>query len=326
MKDLSIPGRIVTALAAIIFLASIISLADNNSGAIRTLDFIREPAIYLAAVLLVVAPLVLGRGLAPAAGLLAGSMAINFWSLWPYTPVAPEELPLGTASEDAGCMSLLAFNVLQDNEDYARTARLIERIDPDILFLTETNQAWIDAMEPQVARYGYRLDQPLDNKYGKLFASKVPVVKAEYSDTFDDETPTLYATLRAPNGARFELIGLHPRPPMPGRSTAKRDASIAEAGQKTPDGLANVVAIGDFNDVPWSDTTQNFRALGDYSDPRAGRGSFATFPASYAYVGWPLDQFFVKGKVSVQDLEIGEEVGSDHLPLMARFCVDHDGR
>jgi hypothetical protein len=30
----------------------------------------------------------------------------------------------------------------------------------------------------------------------------------------------------------------------------------------------------------------------------------------------------VKDGVKVERLEIGEDVGSDHLPLMARVCVD----
>ena len=86
--------------------------------------------------------------------------------------------------------------------------------------------------------------------------------------------------------------------------------------------IGNVLAIGDFNDVPWSRTTERFREEGNFLDPRAGRGSFASFPADYAWLGWPLDQIMVKDGVKVERLEIGEDVGSDHLPLMARVCVD----
>ncbi len=135
------------------------------------------------------------------------------------------------------------------------------------------------------------------------------------------DTPTLYATLRLANGSAFEFIGLHPRPPLPGESTKKRDANITRAGSITPDKLADVLVMGDFNDVPWSSTTTRFREDGDYRDPRAGRGTYATFPASMAFIGWPLDQIMVKNAVRVQSFEILENVGADHLPVKGRFCV-----
>ena len=186
----------------------------------------------------------------------------------------------------------------------------------------ETDAAWIDALEPQLERYGYRIDRPLDNSYGMVFATRLRVDRAAMVDTIGADAPTLYATLRMADGARFEVIGLHPRPPLPGQATDTRDANIARAGSQTPEGLGNVLAIGDFNDVPWSRTTRGFVREGGYLDPRAGRGSYASFPASYALLGWPLDQIFVKDGVKVESLEIGENVGSDHRPLLASVCVD----
>ena len=79
--------------------------------------------------------------------------------------------------------------------------------------------------------------------------------------------------------------------------------------------------MGDFNDVPWSHTTSQFKAEGNYRDPRAGRGSFATFPADYVTFGWPLDQLFVKNDVRLESFAILDDVGSDHLPLVADVCV-----
>ncbi len=285
------------------------------------LDFIREPLIYFSAFLLVVTLFVTRKGRWPIVGMLAVTIAIHLWRIWPYTFIAPAEVPLPDTVDGASCATVLSFNVLQSNEEYDRTAALIDRVDPDILLLMETDTVWQTRLEPQLSRYRHRLDMPLGNTYGMLFASRVEVETAEFSNTFGEGTPTLYATMSMGDGARFELIGLHPRPPLPGESTAERDASIAAAGARTPDGVANALAIGDFNDVPWSETSEYFRKAGQYNDPRAGRGSFATFPADYAILGWPLDQIFVKGNVKVEELEIGEDVGSDHLPLVAKVCV-----
>ncbi|UVI40694.1 endonuclease/exonuclease/phosphatase family protein [Qipengyuania spongiae] len=286
------------------------------------LDFVREPSIYLAALIGVLAVFFVRRGRWVAIALLAGTVAINLARIWPYSFLAPAQIPLPDHVDGMSCAKVLSLNVLQTNDRYQRTADLIDRVDPDIVLLMETNGQWLDALEPQLSRYGYRLERLLDNTYGMIFATKLDVDRAAMVSATDTDTPTLYATLRTDDGARFEVVGLHPRPPRPGRSTENRDAIIARAGARTPDRLSNVLAIGDFNDVPWSRTTQNFREEGGYLDPRAGRGSYATFPASLVTFGWPLDQIMVKDGVKVESLEIGPDVGSDHLPLLARVCVD----
>ncbi|WP_168157326.1 endonuclease/exonuclease/phosphatase family protein [Erythrobacter sp. QSSC1-22B] len=322
MRSLSWAGRILLALAALLLLATLVSLIGTNRGVVRMLDFVREPTIYLAALLAVLALFLARPRRLLVIGMLVVTIAVNLWRIWPYTFLAGSSVPLPDDVDGMSCARVLSLNVLQSNDRYEETAALIERTDPDILLLMETNQAWLDALEPQLARYGYRLDRPLDNRYGMAFATRLRVDRAAMVDTVEADTPTLYATLRTDDGARFELIGLHPRPPLPGRSTAERDANIARAGAQTPDGLGNVLAIGDFNDVPWSSTTRRFVREGGYLDPRAGRGSFASFPADKLALGWPLDQIFIRDGVKVASLEIGESVGSDHRPLLARVCVD----
>ncbi|GMM92780.1 endonuclease/exonuclease/phosphatase family protein [Qipengyuania sp. MTN3-11] len=303
-------------------LLALVSLWPTNRGMVRMVDFVREPAIYLAAASAVLAGLFGGRSRWIAVAMLTGSAAINLVRLWPYSFLASAQVPLPDDVDGMSCADVLALNVLQSNDRYDRTATLIERVDPDILLLMETDEAWLDALEPQLSRYGYRLDRPLDNTYGMAFATRLEVDRAAMVSNTGNNTPTLYATLRTGDGARFELVGLHPRPPLPGQSTEARDASIARAGARTPDQLGNVLAIGDFNDVPWSRTTENFREVGGYLDPRAGRGSYATFPAGLTALGWPLDQIMVKEGVKVESLEIGPDVGSDHRPVIARVCVD----
>lgn len=325
MKTLSLLGKILLALAVVLLLVTLISLWGTNRGMVRSLDFVREPAIYLAAIIGVLALFFARPKRLLVIGVVMLSIGINLWRIWPYTALAPASIPLPDDVDGMSCARVLSFNVLQSNDRYADTAALIERVDPDILLLMETNETWVRELQPILSRYAYRLDRPLDNTYGMAFATRLNVERAEMIANTDANTPTLYATMQMGDGVRFEMIGLHPRPPRPGRSTAARDANIARAGRETPDNLPNVLAIGDFNDVPWSTTTQKFVHEGGYLDPRAGRGSFATFPAQWAFVGWPLDQLFVKQGVKIESFRLGEDVGSDHLPIIADVCADPAG-
>lgn len=314
-------GWVLLALAIVQFLATSISLYPTNRGIVRLLDFVREPSIYISGLLVVLALFVARpvRWFVIAIAVL--SAVINLFRMWPYTMLAGSQVPLPEDVDGMSCVKVMAFNVLQTNDRYGDVAAMIERVDPDVLLLMETNGTWIDALEPQLARYAYRLTEPLDNKYGMAFATRLQVERATMVANTSSNTPTLYATMRVGDGARFEMIGLHPRPPLPGESTQKRDENIARAGTQTPDRLDNVLAMGDFNDVPWSRTTQNFVHEGGFSDPRAGRGSYPTFPAGKTWVGWPLDQLFVKNGVKVESFERLEANGSDHLPMLANVCV-----
>ena len=314
-------GKILLVVASLKLLATLVSLVPTNRGIVRILDFVREPSIYLSIVLIVLAILFAKRWRWPVVAILAVAIAINLYRLWPYPSLAAAEIPLPDETDGLSCARVLSLNVLQKNDQYDRTAALIEREAPDVVLLMETNQAWIDALQPVLSQYGFRRDMPLDNKYGMAFATNLTVDRAEMIANTNADTPTLYATMRMADGALFELIGLHPRPPLPGESTESRDENIAKAGARTSGDTQNVVTIGDFNDVPWSRTTQNFVAMGGYADPRVGRGTFATFPADYSFFGWPLDQLFVKNGVKVKSFRVLEDVGSDHLPIVADLCV-----
>jgi len=248
------------------------------------------------------------------------------WQLYrvlPYTPLVPTDIER-VAEGDAqgeGCFSLLTLNVLQKNREYGRTIDLIRRFDPDIVLLTETDQAWADAVAGVLADYPGRIDRPLDNTYGIMFASRLPMSNASIQDLAQKDTPSVFATLEA-GGHSFRVIGLHPRPPKPKQDTEERDAEIVVAARMARDLKMPVLAIGDFNDVAWSDTTRLFTDIGGLLDPRKGRGTYASFPANMVWLGWPLDHLFVTEEFLLGDMEVGKQVGSDHRPFMARLCLD----
>lgn len=306
--------------AGVMLVASILSMLPSDQWFIRALDMVRQPALYLAA-LLGVLSLFAARGwhlgLVVAFAIVA---LIQLWRLWPYLPFARETVTLYAGAEQS-CFTALSLNVKQRNIGYAEVARLIERENPDLLFLMETNDQWLDALRPALASYPQTFTQPQDNAYGLAFATRLPLVRARTEDNTSANTPTLYATLTGPTGDPFEFIGLHPRPPLPGQDTDARDASILRAGIETPDRLASALVMGDFNDVPWSGTVVTFRQGGNWRDPRLGRGTHQTFPADYVWAGYPLDHVMVKGGAQVRSFKVLDDAGSDHRPVRAEVCV-----
>ena len=79
--------------------------------------------------------------------LMIAACGSQLWRIRPYTPFHAVEMKLAPhgPSEIRVLSSLL--NVIED-------------FDPDILFLMETDQTWIDAVQPAHARYSTVLREP----------------------------------------------------------------------------------------------------------------------------------------------------------------------
>lgn len=307
-------------LACVLLLISLLSAINSNEWWIRTWDF---PRVQILAAMFVVAALLIAVD-RPLRWWLTVPLAITagwqFYRVYPYTPLAAPEVAVSESGAAAGqCFSVLSYNVLQDNRDYGPSLAMLRELDPDILLLLETDAAWQEALEPTLARYPTRLDRPLSNTYGLIFATRLPATDARIENLAEPDTPSVTAQLTA--GAPFRLVGLHPRPPQPGQDTEERDAEIIVAAMSAARHSLPTLAIGDFNDVAWSDTSQRFKRIGGFLDPRIGRGTFATFPAQWPWLAWPLDHLFITPEFTLRRMRVAGNYGSDHRPIYSELCL-----
>jgi len=314
---------VLCVIAALLLLVVLISLIPSDMWLIRTVDLVRAPMSYLAALLLIVTLFVGPRWRWITVVMFALVIGINVARIWPYSAFAEEQLSLAEAGQRTGgpeCFSAMSVNVKVKNTQYAMLADQVRRYDPDLLFLMETDRAWVDALEPVLGEYDHVQSHPQPKAFGLVFATRLPVLKSNVVENTYRDTPTLYATIQPQGWPPVEFIGLHPKPPLPDWNTQMRDRNIVRAGVQTPDRLPNAFVMGDFNDVPWSRTTTKFRETGDWRDPRIGRGTYPTFPADMRPIGWPLDQLMLKGRLELQAFEVLPDNGSDHRAVLARFC------
>ncbi|MBC2776930.1 endonuclease/exonuclease/phosphatase family protein [Parasphingopyxis marina] len=310
--------------AGLAILVSLLGAFPSNQWWIRVWDFPRLIIFALGALALLALIALPFRGRWPIVGLLVAALGYQLWFIFPYTrfaPVEAERIALTEAERRDHCFTLLSLNVLQDNRDYGRTRRLIEETAPDMLLLMETDRTWQRELDPLLSGFGQRFDAPLPNKYGMIFATNLPVAGGRIENLAEPGTPSIHGVARTRSGRPFRFAALHPRPPHPGQDTEERDAELAIAARRIQSTGLPAVAFGDFNDVGWSRTSQLFRRLGEFVDPRIGRGFYATYPASWPAFRWPLDHLFFSEEFALSALETGEPVGSDHLPVHAEICL-----
>jgi endonuclease/exonuclease/phosphatase (EEP) superfamily protein YafD len=312
---------LVWLVAVLIVILTVVPLWDTSTWWVRVMDFPRLQIAVAGCVVILAALLLLsGSSRLVVLAMMLVATGYQLWRIFPYTHFAAVEVELAPVDPDT--VRILSANVLMENTRHDLVRDAIAAYDPDILLLMETDQVWIDALEPALGRYPTVLREPIDNHYGMVFATRLDVRDARIVRLTKDDTPSVFAELDTSGGTRFRFVGLHPQPPIPGQSTKERDAQILYAARFAARSGMPMVVTGDFNDVAWSDTSQLFKHVGQYVDPRIGRGFFASFDANRWFLRFPIDQFYVTPDIAVVSIERLAYVGSDHFPMAGAIRLD----
>ena len=318
----SVLDVLVVAIGVTVTVVTLLPLSQSYRWWIRGWDFPRLQIAVIAVIGLALAALTGGiLGLVVALAML-GCLAYQMFRITPFLPWLSQDFALGP--ERDGDTSLMALNVEMENERRADVAEAIREENPDVLLLMETDQTWIDDLASVLEGYQTVLTVPQDDYYGMIFATRLKVHAASVERLTRDETPSVFATLEDSSGRKFDFIGLHPVPPVPGEDTVERDLQTLYAARFARKSDTPVVVMGDFNDAVWSDTSLTFKHAGEYLDVRVGRSLYPSFHARYRWFRCPIDQFYITEGIVLSRFCIGRYVGSDHFPVYARIRPDQD--
>ena len=249
------------------------------------------------------------------AGLLLLSIIYLVHKIWPYTRFAKKEMKRTPGNDPDNQIRIFSANVLQDNREYGRMLDQIRSCDPDLIFLLETDAAWAQAMNSLQQDYPHTLLAPLENTYGLLLYSRLPLDNAKINFLVKEDIPSIEAVVRLPSGLNIKIWGLHPEPPVPHESlyaTAK-DKELMKVALKARASLLPCTVFGDLNDVAWSHTTELFRKTSELLDPRRGRGFYSTFSAHHSLIRYPLDYIFCSREFGLVEMRRLPKNGSDHF-------------
>ena len=318
---MSLITNIALAFGAVLVLwATVAPFFPSKKWWIRGWDF---PRVQIAIVGLILVPLIwFFSDWAPELVVLLLALALVYQGLriLPFTPLWRKEVRMAEADE--GTIRVVSANVEMVNEDHESFLEVAREEDPDILFVMETDATWGRALDPVLAGYDTVLRELKDNYYGLVFATRLEVIRAEVVYLTPDDTPSVFAHLKDKAGREFRFIGLHPQPPVPGVDTDERDAETYYAALFARKTSLPIVIMGDFNDSAWSDTSRTFQLIGEYLDPRVGRGMIASFDARSRFLRVPIDQMFMSQEIALSAYRRGPFVGSDHYPMIAEFSAD----
>lgn len=332
----SVIGVIVATIAGICLLASFLPLVPVAHGLVRSFDFCRLQVIAISALTLLAALVDLYIVWPPtvpamaAAAMAAAAILIQSIHVVPFTPFFRKQTVwFGGNPDSVPTLSVLASNVKQGNRDYDGVKKLISKKKPDLAVFMEVDRAWADALRAALSGFSEVIECPQDNTYGMVLASRYPLDDRSIEFLLNEEVPSIFVTLRLPDGEKIRVVALHPEPPLPIRDTVGRDAEILLVGEMAREEEGPMIVTGDLNDVAWSRTTRRFLRVSRLLDPRQGRGQYNSFDARYWFLRWPLDHIFHSRHFELIDIERQPFVGSDHFPMYYRFALtknDRNGR
>lgn len=256
--------------------------------------------------------------------ILAIALAYQLHSVFVYTPLYNTEAKDSNRQTGENSFTLLVSNVRMENEDKESFHQMVKKVDPDVLLINEPNHHWAASISELGSDFPYTISFPLENTYGMMLLSKLPLTESSVNFLVQDDIPSIFTKITLHSGVKIDFYGVHPEPPKPGTDTYERDTELLIIGREIKESKNPTVVAGDLNDVGWSATSKLFRKYSKLVDPREGRGLYNTYSVFIPLFRYPLDHIFYSKEFGLLTLEKLDDIGSDHFPIFIGLNFEPD--
>jgi len=304
----------------IIVLFSIIPLIKNDYWAFRVFEYPRLQKLFLNLVVFILYTFYFGESTGYEVFiilLIAANTVYLIYQIYPFTFFAKKTLLRAAKADEQNQISIVSSNVYQHNKNTAGCMAIINKYDPELVLLLETDEFWFKGTEKLKEKYPHQVLVPLENTYGMLLYSKLELIDPEVRYLVDEEIPSIKTAVKLTSGQHIQLYCLHPTPPVPGENlySTERDKELLLVAKEVKENPAPSIVVGDLNDVAWSYSTNLFTKISGMLDPRIGRGFYNTFHAKYPFLRFPLDHVFCSTDFKLVKMLRLENFSSDHFPI-----------
>ena len=187
--------------------------------------------------------------------------------------------------------------------------------------LAEVDQAWLSALEEELAAYPHGEAAPRADNFGIALYSRYPIRRGEILYVGDAEVPSVIAEIESPAGV-FTLIGTHPVPPSSAENSRLRDGQLRQLPELVRNASSPVLLLGDLNVTSWSYAFRRLVQDSGLQDSSGGRGVQPTWPTFMPLFWIPIDHCLYGAGIEVTDRVVGPRFGSDHYPLIINFVLE----
>lgn len=229
---------------------------------------------------------------------------------------------LGTnAKGQESNFKIVSINIFSGNSNSLPLQKYLAKENPDVIVLQELTPNWQKEVAFIREKYPYYKEEVRSNNFGIGAYSKRPFAKIETKNYIDEMHPSLVASLDI-NGKMLALVMTHPVPPLVGQERFEKRNKQFRLLKKEIDQLAieHVVLIGDLNSTVYS---PNFKFVQSdkLKDARSGFGMQNSWNAKIPIFRSNIDQCWVSKSIGVTNFYRGEDIESDHFPIVAELQI-----
>lgn len=215
-------------------------------------------------------------------------------------------------------LKVMTVNVLYPVENDAQIIAQIAAEQPDVVLIQELTRARAGLLEKLRATYPWQVDCSQGWRCDVAIVSRHPWDAAEADPVGPTGTKLAWARF-GPQWANLMVASLHLKWPL----ISNQSAQLASAREFLARHNGPVIVAGDLNAAPWSAAVQSFTRAARLTSaggfmptwPRrtTGQGQLCTLCVPQLQI----DHILVSHHIGVVDVHRGQDVGSDHLPLLA---------
>ncbi len=246
-------------------------------------------------------------------GALLLTAAFNAYFVAPFYLGVP-------APQDGQTLKIMHANVQASNSDYRRVVDVVSAESPDVVFLLEVTDAWLDGTRELESQYKYRYAEEREGNFGIAVFSRIPFDAVSHIDSPPFGLPTIVAMVTVAD-RRVTLISTHPTIPLGKHRFDARNEQLEHIAGLAARSGDSTILIGDLNITAWSHSFRSFLDESKLRDARLGFGVLPTWPVLMPFAMIPIDHALVSDDVAVVELRHGSRTGSDHLPLVLTVAL-----
>lgn len=258
---------------------------------------------------------------------LSGGAAIfAALAILPFALFSKFESPSNKTCQPAECLTVLTINMWGESELLPALSEQVLTQKVDVLAINESTELTAERASEEEFFPGFdsnlhanwlTMPQGMSNPVSLM--SRLPLARAEkVVPRGSGGRAYIFADLDGPwSGIR--VVTAHARTPTSRSRHAQRNTLLGVVSDVATES-ESFILMGDFNLTAWSPT---FRSL---PGKRAGNPRFQmTWPTEFPPLGIAIDHIMFSEDLELVDVQVLDSIGSDHLPVLARFRRKTDG-
>lgn len=209
------------------------------------------------------------------------------------------------------------INLLTKNKKYNAVRKEINDKSPDILVIQEIDDKWSEELQAVKENYPFIYEISRQDNFGIALYSKIHIteIRKFFVGTLDVPAISAFCDYE---GKVFEIICIHTTPPTNQTYFKNTQKIINDLANYVVENGHNVIITGDFNTAPYSYNYKNFVKTSKMKDlSNIFHPTWSAFWLSPFRI--TLDHIFVTKSFAVRDYAVGNNIGSDHLPIWAEI-------